>query len=676
MGIFFIMLRSGSVRLNLGAAALLTMLALSARAQPPGDSLRPYPMAGVEVTSTRIASRSDRSPLRTTVLNRSAFEQGSALNIGDVLKLTPGMVVREYGGGGGIQMLSFRGMGAEHTLVLVDGLPSNNIQTGVVDLRMLPFDAVESVEIIRGGSSALYGSNAVGGVINIRTDAAARAPHVRFSGGWGPFGALQLSASASAALDGARLSAGVRRERGSGRFPVRMRSGAAVVEGLRLNSDHLLEQLFGRADFFIEGAGRGWLSVSATTVERGSPGPLTSLAAQGDGRLSDAAVVVSGSYESKLGSKFLAVIAGSAQRADEEFQEASGPFRGNNSYRNVTLAASPLIRYDGSPNWSIRSGMDIDRASANGNALPGAVHRTHAAWFATSELRTDTMGSFRAVVALLPAIRAESFSSSSPFINPQIGLDAHLDFGAWELTLRSSVGSNFRVPTMNELHYAGAGGFGNPDLVPEAAVNFDAGVGIDADAGGRISFDATLYAIRTLDRIVWQPATSAFIWSPVNIAESESHGFELEASWTASSDHVEIRGSYAFIDARNTGSSSGLNPAYGKQLPYVPLETASTSLQLRIPVSDGVFRRILARLEDQYIGERFTTEDNTSSLPGTHVLGASVGLAAAVSGGTIHAAYHILNLGDRDVETIPGYPMPLRHHAISFTFEHYLRNAP
>ncbi len=654
--------------------ALQGMLPACALAQSAaGDSLRPFPLEEIVITSTRLNTPAGRVPMRTSVITRVAIGEGNGTTLGDALRPIPGLVVREYGGGGGIQTLSFRGGSSEQSLILVDGVPVAALETGVIDLRMLPLEEVESIEVVRGGMSSLYGSNAMGGMVNLKTVPMSSASVLRVRGSAGSFGTSGIAASSRVAMAGFVLSGGFQRDRSTGEFPVNSPTGGAALSGVREDNDFRSDHLFLRGDWASANADRTSLDVSATQCDRGSPGPLVGIAQQGDGRQSDAAYRATGSIERRIASALSLTCTASIQRADEHYADATGVFRGDNYYRNAVAAISPLLRYEPAAHWTAVTGWDLDVAVADGNALPGRVQRSHGAWFAAAEIRTDTLNARRSVIALMPALRYETFSSMHPIWNPQLGLRAILDLGGCTATAHASAGRSFRVPTMNELHYSGAGGFGNPSLVPEVAVSADAGVTIASELLGHTECDATFYSIRTDDRIFWQPAGSALIWSPVNIARTLSRGFELEATWTSPGGTAEVHGAYAFVDARNRSGTASDNPLYDRQLPYIPLETASMSALLRLPLSGtGALRMLAVRFADAFLGQRYTSDDNSSYLQAGHVLGGNLTLSFALLGGTAGIKYELNNLTGGNVESIPGYPMPTRNHLISLTIEQQL----
>ena len=103
------------------------------------------------------------------VITGEEIEGAQAKNLAEILSAISGLEINDYGDAGGIKSLSIRGSSAEQVLILLDGRPMNDPQTGQIDLGQIPANIIEKIEIYRGPASAVYGANALGGVINIIT---------------------------------------------------------------------------------------------------------------------------------------------------------------------------------------------------------------------------------------------------------------------------------------------------------------------------------------------------------------------------------------------------------------------------------------------------------------------------------------------------------------------------
>ncbi len=129
-----------------------------------------FPLDPVVTTATRAPAGAASVSAAVEVIPAGDIRLRTAVDAGELLASVPGVVTRPYGALGDMRTLSIRGSTAGQVLVLIDGQRLNTAQSGEVDLSILPSDQVERVEVVRGGASAQYGADAVGGVVNIITD--------------------------------------------------------------------------------------------------------------------------------------------------------------------------------------------------------------------------------------------------------------------------------------------------------------------------------------------------------------------------------------------------------------------------------------------------------------------------------------------------------------------------
>ena len=95
--------------------------------------------------------------------------EGEFETTADLINLAPGTTVRDFGGFGKLKTVSIRGSSNEQVVILLDGIKINNSLGGGVDLSTIPAGIIDRIEVIRGGSSAIAGTEAIGGIINIIT---------------------------------------------------------------------------------------------------------------------------------------------------------------------------------------------------------------------------------------------------------------------------------------------------------------------------------------------------------------------------------------------------------------------------------------------------------------------------------------------------------------------------
>ncbi|MBI3575402.1 MAG: TonB-dependent receptor plug domain-containing protein, partial [Gammaproteobacteria bacterium] len=153
----------------------------------------------VIVTATRTARTADETLASVSVITRADIERTQAKSVAELLAGEAGIDTTISGGYGKSTSVFLRGTNSDHTLVLVDGIKVGSATLGTAPWQYLPLDQIERIEIVRGPRSSLYGSEAIGGVIQIFT----RQPTEKFQSqaevGYGTYGTSKLSAGVSGA---------------------------------------------------------------------------------------------------------------------------------------------------------------------------------------------------------------------------------------------------------------------------------------------------------------------------------------------------------------------------------------------------------------------------------------------------------------------------------------------
>lgn len=154
----------------------------------------------VVVTATRTAKTVNDSLASVTVIRRDEIERSQALTLPDILRGVPGVDIANNGGLGKPSSVFMRGTESDHVLVLIDGIKVGSATLGRFSFEHLPLSQIERVEIVRGPRSSLYGSEAIGGVIQIFTrKGKSKKPSVTISGGIGADNTYQFNAGVSGA---------------------------------------------------------------------------------------------------------------------------------------------------------------------------------------------------------------------------------------------------------------------------------------------------------------------------------------------------------------------------------------------------------------------------------------------------------------------------------------------
>ena len=121
------------------------------------------------ITASRVLQRAQDALPDVSLITRADIERSQARDLPTLLQNLAGMEITQSGGMGGVASLFMRGAESRHALVLVDGLPMNNLNFNLAAFEHLPLNGIERIEVVRGNVSSLYGSAALGGVIQIFT---------------------------------------------------------------------------------------------------------------------------------------------------------------------------------------------------------------------------------------------------------------------------------------------------------------------------------------------------------------------------------------------------------------------------------------------------------------------------------------------------------------------------
>ena len=172
----------------------LTVLAVAA-ALPSVTQAAEHEQPTVVVTATRQVTRINEQLSDVTVLERTDLDNAGQSTVAEILSRQPGLEYASNGGPGASSSVYMRGgANARHTVVLIDGMRVGSASLGQFSWSRLPASQIERIEILRGPASALYGSDAIGGVIQIFTRRGEGPTRANVEAGMGTYGTRSVSA--------------------------------------------------------------------------------------------------------------------------------------------------------------------------------------------------------------------------------------------------------------------------------------------------------------------------------------------------------------------------------------------------------------------------------------------------------------------------------------------------
>jgi outer membrane cobalamin receptor len=449
----------------------------------------------VVVTATKTEKDPKDVTQSVTVITAEDIKKSGARNVAEVIGGTVGTSVTDQGTPGSLQTLSVRGSEYAQVLVLLDGVRLNSPRDGGFDLSQLPLplDDIDRIEILRGPASALYGADAVGGVVNVITRKPAAAQS-SIEGTAGSHGYDLLSAGQSGSVGGLQYRLSASRE---------------TSDGFRTNSDMDRTTVGGRIGYDVSRESSLDLAASYIGKEVGAPGStdyLTSFARQW-----------THSTVSGLGFR---------SRLSKDLDVKIKTFYNNDilTYRWDLL--TPASRHeslsygaDGQFDWTLNSSNTFTGgAEARADSLDSTDSGEHAtrlwAGYAQDEI---TLG--EQLIVLL-GVRYDDHSVYGDTVSPKASA-RYLVAGSGTI-IRASAGRSFRAPTFNDLYWNDAyGNKGNPNLQPERAQEYEAGV--EQPFGKGITIRVSGFERKVKNLIEWAPT---FPSSPRNIGRAKIFGAE------------------------------------------------------------------------------------------------------------------------------------------------------
>jgi outer membrane receptor protein involved in Fe transport len=675
---------AGTIRgavLIAGIATFSSMRAWSQGGAPPPDSARAQSVSPVVTVAERAAAPVANSTAAISMLEGRELSRRPLRSLADALQHAPGLSFVDFDGLGGDPQLMVRGFygggEAEYVVLLLDGRPVNALETGRINWDLIPLAAVQSIEVVRGGSSAAWGDAALGGVINVVTVRDA-GRSLRGTVAGGGHGSLRASLSLFDPWDDLPAS-------GSATF--------SRVQGFR---DHAERTNGGfKASLGLLRSDRAEISVSTVNDWRAfdEPGPLPETARRTSSdpfyrfdktkerthRLS-----LDGSRATGAASRFMASLVGEYRHADRVrtvplfpggFADTKERVLGTSrllATSQIEIGALPLpgddelvagletsLGHMGSEYYQFFRGSPTDYSGASPSRgeldESGTALRSTAAAFmhyglqATSVLRFTAGGrldwlndEFDSRSPSDPA----SYSATHVAFSPKVGANLrYLASDRNEGHLYANIARSFKAPTPDQLFdqrmipVAVDISFSNPMLEPQYGTSIEAGINHrSAWIPGRLSSKLTLsaYTMEMRDELDFDFTTFRY----ENIRRSRHRG--LESSLDLSGPGVDLFANYTLQVV-----TSRAGDTFGKQLKAIPrhVTVAGVTMGTASPAKASIIASSAQRI--------YLDDANTRELPRWTRWDAR----ASYSIGSANVFADVFNLFDTEYRTT-GFPDP------------------
>jgi vitamin B12 transporter len=584
--------------------------------------------ADIVVTAARAEQDRREVGQAVTTITREQLDRRQSISVADLLATTPGVTVTRNGSVGGFTGVRIRGAEAEQTLVVIDGVRVNDPSSpgGGFDFANLLSTSIERVEVLRGPNSVPWGSQAIGGVVNISTLSSgtflrARAEGGSYGTGFGNIGGnFATNGLRAGATVGYLTSDGVSAAAAGGERDGYRQIGATANLSADV-TDRLAVDL------------RAYYAHSRAELD-GFPAPRFTL----------------GDTDEYSTAQEIYAYAG--------VRGETGPVRHRLAFTladinrdNFATSAGGVPTFGGRGR-SERYEYQLDARPLEAVRLVAGAERENSR-FSDASLRTRTgiTSGFAQLIAkplapltLTGGVRHDDHDQFGGYTT--VGANAALALGG--TVLRASYGEGFKAPTLFQLF----SNFGNRSLRPETAENVDLGVEQTA-LGGALRASLTLFSRRTRNQIDFRACSAAERATPGsicvgrpfgtydNIARTRAEGAELALELRPAPGFV-VEGAYSHIESENRSPGANL----GRDLARRPRDTATLSTDYRFGFGLQLGGTV------QIVGDSFDDVANRVRLDGY----ALTSLRAELPVGERLVLYgRVDNLGDVRYQTVAGY---------------------
>lgn len=478
--------------LSFPAALLLGSSVFAVQAQTNPDTLL--------VTATRTAQTADQALASVTVITREEIERKQAQTVAELLRQTPGGVLVNNGGRGKATSVFLRGTNSDHVLVLIDGIKAGSATSGAVAFQDMSLEQVERIEIVRGPRSSLYGSEAIGGVIQIFTRKGAEGFKPRFSVGAGSDDSREVNLGASGGNSAGWYNLSVRDY---------STDGFDAQEDAEFDDDG-----YDNRSYALRGGYRFSEQVEAE---------LFWIRNEGDNEFDGSRQNESTSRIQTLGGVLrlnptdtwqLEARVGRSEDTSDNYLNGAWTSNFDTERDTLSLQSSHQLSVNNQLTWGVDYQDDEVASDSNDYAV---TSRDNTGVFGLYQLY---MGQHDVSVSLRHDDNEQFGGQTTGSL--AWGVELPRDF-----RLLASYGTAFKAPTFNDLYWPSSG---NPDLEPEESDTWE--LGLSGEHYG-VNWSANLYQTEIDNLIAWAPAPTAaepYRWIPMNVNEARIRGLELTAA--------------------------------------------------------------------------------------------------------------------------------------------------
>ncbi len=625
----------------------------------------PADLGEIEVRAAQ-KHESPKAPSSFTTIVKPTRYDAESKTVVEMVSSAPGVQSKELGGPGQYSTVTIRGSSAEQVTILIDGTRVNTASGGGVDFSSIPAESIERIEVIRGGGTAIFGPDAVGGAVNIITKEAKEGREIEIKETGGSFMTFKSSESWRERRKKWGLVLSHTHAQGKGNYSFKSATtdlaGTRIGGGQTFTRTHngfISEDLLTKFDiapvsnlkfeisnnFFFTDREIPGLEEETTllypanpleaeeTIFRNISGGRVRAAGLFDGHLS----LETGISNNLATDRFADPSPAIGTAIDRKtFNDSINPYLLiEPSFSNRVSTHLLTLRYD------FRYDLFHDSSHIENAILTGKRTRSSHGIFLQDEISL-----LKERLSLIPAIRYQDASDFPDDISLKIGAAARpLEY----FTIKGNIETSFRYPNFDELYFPDQGYLrGNADLNKEEAVNYDVGAVLEVKFA---RLEVVYFRNDIKNQIIWVPISAVTI-QPINTYDVNAYGIEASSS-ISPANFLTLDTNYTWLSAHFKSNEL--------QLPGRPRHKVDARLDIHHNFSDFFGGNLFSEI--QYVSSLPVNTQNTVFIAGrtTLNLGATTRFSPKKRGlGRYALTFETKDVTNVQVYDARGFPLPRR----------------
>lgn len=619
------------------------------------DSIKSYTLDNVVIIANKFESSINDISSKVEIISLDKINSTNGNRLPDVLKNSSLVFIKSYGITPSLQTVSLNGLGAEHTVIMINGVKINSFQNAQVDLSLIPKENIHHIEILNNGESSIYGSDAIGGIINIITtnNSCLKNTDLNLSSSYsfGSFKTNRFFLGISKNFSNLDTRVYYSKETSAGSYEYYFNNGTTKQKKERENSAYSVYDIGFNSQYHVDPFNSikfistySHQNKEVPGIETGTPPAKTK---QKDGNWNNL-LSVENIFSSSM--SLLTTFNFQNNQMNFNIEPVSHSF-----YKNMVYYFTPELKWQ-KDDYKLATGYHFGHGNLISNEVDdGAKRNEHAIFISAGFMIVKGLRIF-------PSARFDYIHDIKKSV---ITYKAGINFqpiDAIDFSIKFNFGKNFRAPTFNDLYWKQSG---NRKLNPENSFNTEIGFFYQHKSIIPIQFELTYINISAKDKIIWTPQRN-LLWKPNNIASSSSNNFLFTLSSKKEVSNELILGfdsGINFTSSKKTSESFASDPTKDKYIPFLPLLSVKVSFTLE-------YNSIGFNLFYSHTSKRFSDFENKNSINPFNTMDGNIFAIIKIFEVLSKIKFEVNNITNTNYETISGYPMPLRYFLFTFSINY------